>query len=493
MHSPGGTVFGYPKGVFLLSFTELWERWSYYGMLSLLVLFLTANLGTHGFGWDEPAALKLYGFYTSIIFIIPLAGGWIANDYWGERRCILIGGILLIIGHSCLAGPKLIPLLARLMTGVDYAALWIDANIPMGSIFPGSAERAQLARAAAGVNVSAGSVILVYQLISASFFSGLLFIIAGTGLIKPTISSIIGRFYDKGDPRRDGAFSIFFTGIYIGALLSSFTAGFLGERVAWHLGFSTAAIGMAIGLVVYLWKQHEYVGDVGLSPAREVRSRFSLRNFSAEEIDRLKVILFQAIFTIMYGTAWYQTFGLLTLFAKDDLDRYVAGWEIPVTWFIVMSNTTFVLVTPFAAKLWQKLDKYNLNPGSSTKLGWGLIIVGIGYLILVLGMPADGNGKTWWIWMAITYICFGISDILVWPIQISLVSKLAPTNLSSLFVGGWYVSIGLGSLLAGYLGAIAYEWDISTFFLLLAAATIILGSIACLLTPVFRRLMHGIE
>jgi POT family proton-dependent oligopeptide transporter len=234
MQAPGGTWFGYPKGVFLLSFTEMWERFSYYGMLALLVLFLTADVAHHGFGWERDDALKLYGFYTGLIFTAPLLGGWIANNYWGERRCILVGGILIACGHACMAAPRVLP---------DFAA--------------------------------------------AGFFGGLGLIILGTMLLKPTISSIVGQFFSQTDQRRDGAFALFLVGIYVGEIAGVFVAGYLGERVAWHWGFGAAGIGMTLGLLVYTANQDRYLADLGRKPGGGGKALLALRNLTPVEVDRV--------------------------------------------------------------------------------------------------------------------------------------------------------------------------------------------------------------
>jgi proton-dependent oligopeptide transporter, POT family len=442
MQAPGGTWFGYPKGVFLLSFTEMWERFSYYGMLALLVLFLTADVAHNGFGWEREDALKLYGFYTGLIFTAPLLGGWIANNYWGERRCIVVGGVLLVFGHFCLAGPALI--------SPEHGA----------------------------------------TLIRGTFFGGLCFIAAGTALLKPTISSIVGRFFADGDRRRDGAFALFFVGIYIGGLSANFIVGYLGERVAWHWGFSAAGFGMTLGLIAYLLKQQAWLANLGVAPVREQRGTL-LRNLTPQERDRIKVILLQGLFTVVYAAAFYQKGGLLTLFARENLNRDVGGWEIPVTWLLTISTATFIVVTPIAARMWQVLAERGFSPPASTKLGWGLISLGLGYLVISLATSSGVQG-TWWGWLAITYVFFGIGDALVWPTQISMVSRLAPPNASALFVGGWYVTIGLGSWLTGYIGALGYSWGMLPVFLCLAATTSALGMLLWAIAPRLTRLAHGI-
>jgi proton-dependent oligopeptide transporter, POT family len=491
MQAPGGTLWGYPKGVFLLSFTELWERFSYYGMLALLVLFLTEPVLQGGFGWSRPEALKLYGFYTGLIFTAPLLGGWIANSYWGERRCILVGGVLLVFGHLCLGSPAAIPSIVQWVTGAQLQDVWVRAQIPLGMPFISAESAARLSEAAHTVGVVPAVVMLTYQLVACAFLGGLFFIAAGTALLKPTISSIVGRFFSDGDARRDGAFALFFVGVYIGGLSASLIVGFLGERVAWHWGFSAAGFGMAVGLVTYLWKQHAYLAQLGLVPVRDRSGGGVLRGLSPEERDRVKAILLQGVFTVAYAAAFYQKGGLLTLFARENLNRSIGGWEIPVTWFLTISTATFILVTPLAARLWLRLAERGVRPSAPQKLAWGLISIGIGYVVISIASSA-GAERAWWGWLALTYVFFGIGDALVWPTQISMVSRLAPKKASALFVGGWYVTIGLGSWLTGYIGALGYTWGMVPVFICLAAGTVALGLLLWAISPRFQRLAHGL-
>jgi POT family proton-dependent oligopeptide transporter len=186
---------------------------------------------------------------------------------------------------------------------------------------------------------------------------------------------------------------------------------------------------------------------------------------------------------VAYATAFYQKGGLLTLFAREHLNRAVGSWEIPVTWFLVISTLTFIFISPLATRLWQAMDRRGSNPASSTKLAWGLIAIGFGYLVLYFASSNAGEGgHVWWPWLVITYVFFGIGDVLVWPTQISMVTRLAPIGYAALFVGAWYVTIGIGSWLTGYVGALAYRWSMATFFLVLAGSLFVLGAMLWTLT-----------
>ncbi len=497
MRAPGGTLWGYPKGVLLLSFTELWERFSYFGMLAILVLYLTTAVSAGGFGWPETSALKLYGLYSGIAFTVPLIGGWIANNYWGERRCILVGGLLIACGHALLAGPKFVPAFAASFTGLDYHALWLAADVPLGQIFVDADVQVKLAAVAAAAGADAASLVWVYRGIALSFLGGLAVIILGTMLLKPTISSIVGQFFEQRDARRDGAFALFLVGIYIGEIAGVFITGYLGERVAWHWGFAAAGVGMTFGLFVYVTQRQRYLGDLGVAPVGGGGSALrALMNLTREERDRVTVILVQAAFTALYSAALFQTGGLLTLFAKDYVDRDRWGWEIPASWFTTITSILFIVLTPMAATLWTRLAVRGRNPHTSVKLAWGLILIGLAYGLLAalmftyLRTPGATVSP---LWLVAMYVLFGFSEVSVWAGQLSLCSRLAPRHLSAIFVGGWYINIGVGTFLTGYLGALGYTWGIGQVFTLVAVGSIVAGVVVWALTPTLTRLMHGVE
>jgi proton-dependent oligopeptide transporter, POT family len=496
MHAPGGTLWGYPKGVLLLSFTELWERFSYFGMLAILVLYLTTAVADGGFGWSEPEALKLYGLYSGLAFTVPLIGGWIANSYWGERRCILVGGILIASGHAFMAGPKVVPAIASSFSGLDYHSLWVQANVPMGRLFVDSHTQQQLAGLGAAAGIDADSLALIYRLITFSFLGGLALIIFGTMLLKPTISSIVGQFFSRSDQRRDGAFALFLVGIYVGEIAGVFITGYLGERVAWHWGFGAAGFGMTLGLLVYTANEQRYLENLGKTPGGGGESLRALRNLNSVERDRLIVMFTQAFFTMLYSAALFQTGGLLTLFAREHVDRDRWGWEIPASWFTTLTSILFIVLTPVAARLWERLAARGRNPQTSVKLAWGLIAIGLAYALIAYVMFAvvqPTNAQVSPLWMLAMYVLFGLSEVAVWTGQLSLTSRLAPPNLSAIFVGGWYINIGLGTLLTGYLGALGYTWGMGEVFATVACGAMLAGAIVWLMTPRLTRLMHGIE
>lgn len=484
---------GIPRGVWLVAFVEMWERFSYWGILAILTLYLSAAVASGGFGWEPAQAIKLYGLYGGLAFAGPVIGGWIASSYWGERRCILVGGLLVMLGHVGLAGPGVLPWLSRRIEGVDHPSLWASSEIALGQwrLEPEALQR--LSRSALEAGVDPETAVRLYYATGGSFLLGLLLVIAGTALLKPTISSIVGRFYARDDRRRDDAFGMFFVAIYVGCIVGALLVGYLGERVSWHWGFGAAAIGMAIGLVSYLWKQQAYLGDLGRekSPIGVWRT---LRALQAEERDRLKVLGVQGLFAVLYAAAFYQIGGLLILFANERVDRRVGDWEIPASWMGQVATLVFMLVMPLMIRLWSRMAQRGRDPGATVKLAWGLGVMAAAYLLLGVVTPGEAAAadvRISWIWLALAFVLFGIGDTLVWPHQISLASRLAPPALSALLVGGWYITIGAGTAATGYIGALAQPWGTRTLFLALSATLAAAAVAAWALVPWLRRRMHG--
>lgn len=493
-------LWGYPKGIFLVAGTELWERFSYWGLMAIFVLFLTAGVEQGGFGWSQVDAIKLYGAYVGAAFAGPLLGGWIANNYWGERRCILIGGLMIAAGHLCLAGPAVIPWLAsQFSTPVSEGmlrAIWLAADVPLGQWVLSAEQWQQIAVAAQERGTTLAMAMAIYRLTSLSFFGGLLLVLIGTGLIKPTISSIVSHFFAVGDRRRDSAFGLFFAAVYVGCILGTAVVGLLGERAGWHWGFAAAALGMLLSLAVYLWKQRDYLGDIGVAPVGKGEGLAALRRLTKPERDRIKVILWQGLFTALYAAAFFQAGGLLLLFVDAHLDRQLLGWTLPSTWLINVATISFVILTPCAIRLWSRLEQRGRNPSAPTKLAWGLLVIGAAYLLLAClttTVSSNDSSKVSWVWMALVYVGFGVADVLVWPNQIALTSRLAPRALSAVFIGGWYITIGIGTWMTGYIGALGYSWGLRPLFFTMSLTLLLLGAIAWWLAPRMLLLTHGLE
>lgn len=490
------TLGGHPLGVYLVAFTEMWERFSYWGFAGIFVLFLTSTQAAGGWGWQDADALRLYGWYGGLAFVVPVVGAWLANNHLGERRCILWGAALITLGHASIAGIWAGPGILHLLTGHDVTGLLRQTGVILGLPFPGDSVTEEIARWLAtnpAASPGAGTKLLIaaYLIKAWGFLLGLLLIIAGTGLLKPAISSIVASLYPAGGPRRDEGFAYFFVGIYIGALLGAMVTGFLGERVGWHYGLTAAGLGMAFGLGAYLSRQRRWLGDIGVPPRRAAAAKDA--SLSVPERQRLLVVFVQGTFTVLYAAGFYQMFGLLNLYALRKLDRTVGGFEVPTTWMQTINLWSFFVCVPALAWLWRRLANLDRNPSASYKLALGIGALAVGYGIIAVGEGLHGPDRTHIAWLVATYVLFGLGDALVWPNQISLTSKLAPERYTAMAVGSWYICIGLGTWLTGYIGAVAARFEYQDVFVLLAAVCGLAALLLAALTPALRTWMHGAE
>jgi len=481
--APGGFWLGRPKGLFLVAGVEFWERFSYYGMTGLLVLYLTSVSQDGGLNWDPGAAVRFYGFYAGCAFAAPAIGGWLASRHLGERFCILWGGIMVALGHILLGGPVFLPELLHWVTDIDVYSILHTSGATLGKLTLESADAAILAQTIevraeltagaenAGLIVTAG-----YYLAGWSFHIGLLLILVGTGLIKPTVSSIVSRFYPDNALARESGFAIFMASIYLGALSANFTAGTLGEKIGWHYGFTATAIGMIVGITAYLIKQHDYLADLGLRADRGIHSVRLAQPLSDHERKRIYALLIMGIGTVVYATAFYQKGGLLNLLTRDNIDRDLFGFEIPATWFLSISTTGFVILVPLAARFWTWLAKRGVQLTADRKLAFGLGCIALGYLIITIGgatISADSTTRISMAWIVATYLCFAVGDVLIWPPQIAAVAELAPERYRSFAIGVWYLTIAFGTWLTGVVGSLAYILNLQAalWFLCLMTAT----------------------
>lgn len=452
---------GHPRGVYLVSATEMWERFSYYSLVGLLALFLTSAPVYGGFGWNQSEAVALFGLYSGLIFASPSVGGWISSRYLGEQRSIFWGGLLIATGQLSLVLALLIPDLA------DMEEVVARTEVALGHLF---------ARVPAAMG---GDFALVYYAQALLFASGLTATVLGTGLLKPAISSVVGMLYTPGDPRRESGFGIFMVGIWVGAFIANFIAGTIGEKYGWHYGFLAAAGGMAIGFSAYILLRRRYLGDVGRLvhpvPNDERGKRRPLSSIERRNLIGLALI---SLFTVIYAIAFYQKGGILNLLVRDSVDRSIGGFEIPATWLLSVTTGTFVIATPFLMRLFLSAEQAGKPYDICHKVALGLLSLAAGYVFFILGVwlaPEEGGIGIHWI--IVGYVFFGIGDVFIWPPQIAMASVLAPKHLCSFVIGAWYVTVGVGSYLSGVIGAFGVEAGIyPTFFALLVmllAATVI--------------------
>ncbi len=490
-------IFGHPRGLMTLFFTEMWERLSYYGMRALLVLFMTDQIVNGGMALTDRSATAIYGIYTALVYVVALPGGWIADRLLGAQRAVFCGGIIIMFGHFVLAIPS-----------------------------------------------------------TQAFFLGLVLVIAGTGLLKPNVSAIVGELYPQGDPRRDAGFSIFYMGINSGALLGPLICGGLGQspNYGWHWGFAAAGFGMLIG-VTQFWMTKRHLGDAGLHPnatgdaaidARSRRKNWTLVSVGVAaaviflwlalsgkiqmdpiEVSRqttkvivgMAVLFFASVFMFgklttvekkrtaaliillmgcaMFWSGFEQAGSSLNLFA----DRYTQldfGWlTIPSTWLQSVNSLFIIIFAPVFAWLWVFLARKNLNPSTPVKFGLGLLMLAVGFLVMVgAATIVAGGDKAMPTWLIFTYLFHTFGELALSPVGLSVTTKLAPRRYVGQMMGMWFLASALGNLIAGQ---IAGEFDAENLgafpdqFMQIVLTAGGAGIIMLLLTKPLKKLMSGVE
>jgi proton-dependent oligopeptide transporter, POT family len=451
--------FGHPRGLSTLFFTEMWERFSYYGLRPLLVLFMAAALADGGFGFERGQASAIVGIYGFSVYLASLPGGWVADRLLGLQRAILYGAFLISAGHISI-----------------------------------------------GVSAFAGSRV--------PFFLGLVLIVLGTGLLKPNISAIVGDLYPEGGSRRDAGFSIFYMGINIGAFAGQLITGYLGEKVGWHFGFGAAGVGMLLGLTVFYLRRRSTLGDLGTSitrhPDAAVQARqertvkmvlagaavvlaviFALTATGAVTIDaqaignwlvritlvavslfflsvfftggltgdekkRVAVIIVLFVFAMIFWSAFEQAPTSLNLFAADFTDRRIGGFEVPATWFQSVNSAFIILLAPVFAAIWVALGRRGKDLSSPGKFALGLAFAAIGFFMMIFAARAvvDGGAGTlvspWW--LVGSYFFQTIGELCLSPVGLSSMTKLSPRKYVGQMMGIWFTASALGNLIAGLVG-----------------------------------------
>lgn len=486
-------LFGHPIGLYVLFFTEMWERFSYYGMRGLLVLYMTASAvgEDSGLGWTSKEALALYGWYTMLVYVASIPGGLIADKLLGQKRSVLVGAIILCMGHGILA--------------ID--AVW-------------------------------------------AFYTGLGLIIAGVGMLKPNISTMVGGLYKEGDIRRDKGFSIFYIGINLGSLLATMTVGFVVAAYGWHAGFGLAGIAMVLGLIIYIWGQ-KYLTHVGnlVTETNESDSNSAslgqlLGNLpksqnqlvitlgllaasiygwyqldwaygllfifltviaailmmiykdltSSEDRDKFLVLLLSFIMVIIFWGAFEQAGGLMNLYTDTKTDKVLFGIELPTILFQSLNAGFIILFATGVANIWARRKLKNKEASSLFKMATGIIIMGFGFVFMVFAaMEFDRNGSSSMIWLVLAYLFHTLGELCISPVALSFITKLAPVKYASLMMGVYFAATGLGNKVAGIVGESASEYGEYTIFLGITGFTVIVGLLFILLLKPLKRLTHGVE
>ncbi len=473
---------GHPKGVWLVSFTELWERFSFYGVTSLFVLFLSGSSAAGGWGWSEQDALLFNGWYMGALMMSPLLGGWLSIRYVSERTCIAWGAGLVMIGHILFFVSHYTPFLVEQLTGLPVAEALASPGLRLGLPGGGSdAAQTVLATSSAAADAALeNALVLSYRANALLFYAAILFLFLGTALIKPTVSSIVAGFYRPDDARRVEGFQLLFFGLYLGCMLGITIPGLLGERFGWHAGFSVAGIGMALGLATYLGLQNRWLGSIGRFPQQRADTEPSRAVLTP---GRLKAYLVHGLFTVIYMAIFYQVIGILSLYIRDHVDRSVLGFDVPTTWVQNVSVILFLAWTPCIGLFTRWMARRSVHFSTAAKSVCALLVLAVGFALLAMATEAPRPSLLWFV---VAYALFGLGDALLGPAQVSLATKLAPTGRGALYVSGWFVFVGIGALLSGYIGA--YSTAYLSLSALLAWLAVIAAFAALAYGLLFKRL-----
>jgi POT family proton-dependent oligopeptide transporter len=414
--------FGHPRGLFILFFTEMWERFSFYGMRALLVFYMTKHLLV-----PQQTASHIYGLYGGLVYFTPLLGGWLADRRLGRHCCVVWGGIFMAVGHFLMA----------------FEAL---------------------------------------------FYPALACLILGNGLFKPNISAQVGELYPAGDPRRDRAFSIFYVGINLGAFLAPLVCGFLGEVWGWHYGFGAAGVGMLAGLGVYL-------AGRPLLPRQLMGASAQARadGTAADARGRILGFLAVCLAVVVFWAVYEQLGNTMALWVDSDTDRTVLGWEMPASWFQSANPFLIFLLTPCLTALWARQGKRGREPSSPGKMAMGLFLAGAAFLVMVY--PArlyavDGTPVSMF-WLLGFVALLTLAELHLSPVGLSLVTKIAPVTMVSMFMGVWFLAQFCGNLAAGLLGGLWGTLPHGAFFLMLAVIACVAGLCTAALVRPLARVLDG--
>ncbi len=506
-------VMGHPAGLFILFFTEMWERFSYYGMRALLTVFLITKISEGGWEWTNAEAMQLYAWYTGLVYLTPLVGGIIADKLTGFRKAILIGALIMTLGHASMA----------------------------------------------------------LELVSPTFFFvGLVFMILGNGMFKPNISSMVGNLYPDTSSKKDAGYTIFYMGINAGAFLGMLLCGYIGEKVGWHFGFGLAGVFMLFGMLQFYFGQKIF-GVIGGEPNKKVVPEINKIADKADETetpahivrDRLIVVGVLMVASLFFFFAFEQAGGSMTVFAKNYTQRVLegnagtifkwvdaaltlfpilivtwvlyglgkkiyanypltiiftaisfviiwilGGWkiynefsldhtEVTVSWFQILNSFFIITLASSFSKLWEKV----WNPSGPVKFAMGLALVGVGFIVLSLGASSIPQGakqaSVSMIWLILAYFFHTTGELCLSPVGLSYVSKLSPKRLAGLLFGLWFTASAIANFIAGmtgsYIDKISEAYSMSVFFLIIAAIPMVAAVFLLILNPKLKKMMHGIN
>ena len=444
-------IFGHPAGLYVLFFVEMWERFSYYGMRAILTLFLAAPVimgdPQSGYGWSNAETLSFYGTYTMFVYLTSIPGGWIADKFIGQKKAVMVGGLLLCLGHGILA--------------VD--AQW-------------------------------------------AFFSGLVFIVLGVGLLKPNISTMVGGLYKQGDDKRDIGFYIFYMGINLGAFLGALIVGIVAAKWGWHYGFGLAGIGMALGQVMYFYglKYLTGVGDF-LGAKDSLNKEVMKKPLNKKEKDRMLVMFLSFLIIIVFWGAFEQAGGLMSLYTEQKTDRILSfslpliGNEVPAAVFQSINAFFIIIFATLIGNFWFKWAKKGKESSSLFKMAIGVIIMAFGFFFMSKAsteVVMDGDKiveKSAMIWLVLAYLFHTIGELCASPVALSFITKLAPLKYASFMMGAYFAATGLGNKVAGLVGELSKDAGEFEVFTGIAVFCTIFGLLIIAILKPLKRLTHGAE
>lgn len=448
-------IGGQPRGLTTLFFTELWERFSYYGMRAILILYIVAPTSDGGLGFSTKNAAAIYGTYTMWVYLLALPGGFIADRWLGARRAVILGGTIIAAGHCTIA-------LVAVFTRTEL------------------------------------------------FFAGLALITLGTGLLKPSISAMVGELYGEGDERRDAGFSLFFMGINVGAAFAPIVCGFLAQHPvfkdvltsfglnpahSWHWGFGAAGVGMLVGLAQFLAAQDRFrnIGECKtVMPAMPQKNLF--QPLTPEQWRRVGVIMILFVFTVMFGIVSEQAGSSMNLFADRLTRTSIFGWEFPSSWFQSVIPIYVILLAPLLSRLWMRLG--DRQPSSPAKFALSLLFVGLAFGVMIAASLAARSGEVSPLWLLTAFFLQEIGAVLLNPTGLSVVTKLAPAHLVGIMMGVWFLASAVASRIAGHLAGFFDETNtdfLAQYFGTLSGVMLLTALVLALLTPMIRRMMGGVK
>lgn len=449
------TKKGHPVGLYLLFFTEMWERFSYYGMRGILILYLTKTWLEGGLAISEQQAGLIYGFFTGFVYFTPLIGGWLADTYLGQRKAITIGGLTMMLGQFTLFA----------------------------------------------VNTHTG------------LYAGLLLLIIGNGFFKPNISTLVGRLYADGDPRRDSAFSIFYMGINLGAFFAPLAVGFFSDNLfavrdaagnivtyGYKYGFLVAGLGMLLGQIIFNTLAKKYLGTIGLHAAKTNAGggqENAVKPVTKEDRQKMTVIFILTAFVIFFWAGFEQAGSSLSLYTDKFIDRQVGDFLIPTSWFQSVNPLFIVALAPLFSMFW--VSKTGMKISTPVKMGMGMILLGVGYFFM-LGAIAERGGdvqdeaiKAGLSWLILTYLLHTIGELCLSPVGLSVVTKLAHPKYASLMMGVWMLATFIANIVGGFLASYVAELGANAIFTTIAGFVIVLGLVMIALGKPISKMMHGVK